>query len=368
MKQFMLTALIATIGGFIFTKLHTPIPWLLGPMAGVLVCSRFIKTPLFWPTFIRNIGLIMVGYSIGLSFTKTALVQILANLPSMFVMTLSLVLFCAGIAFVISKLTKVDYPTVLTGSIPGGLTQMVIFAEEMKDIDLTTVTFLQVARLLMIIFFVPFLAFSSFLNNGRAVDTAAPTHALQSFGNASFPLLVLFAIVCIAFAFLGKKLRLPTPFLLGPILGSAILSISGIHGPELPAPALDLSQFLIGAYIGLLLKPEKLDHKAKIISLALLSGLFMIAFSLGLSIILAHQNNISYSTCLLSLAPGGMDQMGILAHEVHADLSMVTGYQLFRLFFIYFAVPPILRWIFRMGKNQQKSRIYSPNNGNSTGR
>jgi uncharacterized membrane protein AbrB (regulator of aidB expression) len=58
---------------------------------------------------------------------------------------------------------------------------------------------------------------------------------------------------------------------------------------------------------------------------------------------------LSPSTGFLALAPGGMDQMGILAHVVHADLSMVTGYQLFRLFFIYFAVPPILRLLFKVG-------------------
>lgn len=350
--RFILTAFIAFIGGLIFTSLKTPIPWLLGPMAAVLICSRFIKMPLFWPTFIRNTGLIIVGYSIGLSFTKNALLQIFSKLPSMFVMTFSLVLFCAGIAFVISKLTKVDYPTVLTGSIPGGLSQMVIFAEEMKGIDITTVTFLQVARLLMIIFFVPFLTFSPFFNRENIVDATLNTHTAIPFGNTSFLILVFFAVVCIVFAFLAKKLRLPTPFLLGPILGTAIISIYGFQGPALPSSVLDLSQFFIGGYIGLLLKPEKLEHKTRIISLALLSGMFMIAFSLILSIILVYQTHISNSTSLLSLAPGGMDQMGILAHEVHADLSMVTGYQLFRLFFIYFAVPPTLRWLFKLGKRQ----------------
>jgi len=46
--------------------------------------------------------------------------------------------------------------------------------------------------------------------------------------------------------------------------------------------------------------------------------------------------------------------MAILAYEVHADLSMVTGYQLFRLFFIYFAIPPLLRLFFRAGKRKSR--------------
>jgi uncharacterized protein len=346
LKNFVITLFIAFSGGLLFSFMKTPIPWLLGSMTAVLIGSRFGNIHLFWPKYIREIGLLVVGYSIGLSFTRGAVLQILVKLPSIVVMTISLILFCAGIAYVVSKLTGVDYPTVLIGSIPGGLSQMIIFAEDMEGIDITTVTFLQVARVIMIIFIVPFLAFSPFFNNGQAISANnVITHSMQS-ADPLFPNIILFAIICIVFAIVGKKLRSPAPFLVGPILGTAIIRLSGLHGSALPTSVLDLSQFMIGGYIGLLLKPEKLQHKAKIISLALLSGIVMIGCSVGLSMILIHLDPVTPSTSLLSLAPGGMDQVGILAHEIHADLSMVTGYQLFRLFFIYFVVPPILRYLF----------------------
>jgi len=89
------------------------------------------------------------------------------------------------------------------------------------------------------------------------------------------------------------------------------------------------------------------------ISLALISGLFMILGSMALSLILIHLYGVSISTSFLSLAPGGMDQMGILAHEANADVSIVTGYQIFRLLFIFFVVPPGLRWIFRRAKSKE---------------
>ena len=352
--RFSISLLTAFIGGLVFSVIHTPIPWLLGPMASVLIGSRFRKIQYYWPAYIRDTGLIIVGYSIGLSFTKEALLQITEKLPSMLLMTVLLICFCAGIAFVVSKLTGVDYPTVLTGSIPGGLSQMIIFAEEMKGIDITTVTFLQVARLLMIIFFVPFLILGPLFNhtpNHTASDLAEKT---VQYTVPLFPNIILFALICVLCAFLAKKLKFPTPFILGPILGTAVATISGLHGPALTPPILDVSQFMIGGYIGLLLKPEKLEHKAKIITLALLSGLLMIVGSVGLGFLLVYYYDITPSTSLLSLAPGGMDQMAILAHEVHADLSMVTGYQLFRLFFIYFAIPPLLRLFFKAGKRKSR--------------
>jgi len=352
--RFSITMLTAFIGGLVFSVIHTPIPWLLGPMAAVLIGSRFSKIQFYWPAYIRDTGLIIVGYSIGLSFTKEALLQITAKLPSMLLMTVLLICFCAGIAFVVSKLTGVDYPTVLTGSIPGGLSQMIIFAEEMKGIDITTVTFLQVARLMMIIFFVPFLILGPLFSHTPTHSALDLTEKTVQYTVPLFPNIILFALICVLCAFLAKRLKFPTPFILGPIVGTAVATISGLHGPALTPPILDVSQFMIGGYIGLLLKPEKLEHKAKIITLALLSGLLMILGSVGLGLLLVHFYDITPSTSLLSLAPGGMDQMAILAYEVHADLSMVTGYQLFRLFFIYFAIPPLLRLFFRAGKRKSR--------------
>ncbi|MED3562990.1 AbrB family transcriptional regulator [Bacillus xiapuensis] len=304
---------------------------------------------MYWPSWFRNAGLIIVGYSIGLSFSKNALIQILKQLPAMLMMTVLLVLFCAGIAFVVSKLTGVDYPTVLTGSIPGGLSQMIIFAEEVKGIDLTTVTFLQVARLMMIIFFVPFLVFGPIFQGTGKVSSESLFHTVQT-PNTSIIWLVIICVIC---AILAKRLKFPTPFLLGPILGTAIMNISGLHGPALPVSILDLSQFMIGGYIGLLLKPEKLQHKARVITLALISGMVMILGSLALSLLLISQEHISASTSFLSVAPGGMDQMGILAHEVQADLSMVTGFSIIQVVLYLFCGPPLLRLIFKIGLRKE---------------
>ncbi|MFP7296636.1 AbrB family transcriptional regulator [Neobacillus niacini] len=345
--RFFYTLLIAFIGGIVFFLITVPIPWLLGPMTAVLIGSRFKKIQVHWPIQIRDIGLIILGYSIGLSFTKEAAIQILGKLPLMLLLTVILVIFCAGIAFFVSKLSGVDYPTILTGSIPGGLSQMITFAEEVKGIDLTTVSFLQVTRVIMIIFSVPFLIYSPLVTNSSSALIENLENNSNQTSDTLFPSIIFYAAICVICAFLGKRLKFPTPFLLGPITATAILTITGLQGPELPNSVMDFSQIMIGGYIGLLLKPEKLQHKGKIIIFAIVSGLVMILGSFGLSMLLVHYNDITPATSLLSLTPGGADQMAILAHEVHADLSIVTGFQLFRLLFIFFAVPPFLKWIFK---------------------
>ncbi len=351
--RFSVTLLTALIGGSIFSFIHMPVPWLLGPLAATLLISKLVKIIPYWPVFIRDTGLLIFGYSIGLSFTKKALVQIVYQVPMMFIFTLLMLLVCALMAFFVSRFSGIDYPTILTGSVPGGLSQMVIFAEETKGIDVTTVTLLQVIRLLIIIIFIPLLVFSPMFEG----NTSSPSSVMVLHGTINLshfsPDILIYGLASILFALLGKKIKSPTPFLLGPIMATIVLNLTGLHRQILPASIINLSQIMISVYIGLMMKPEKLRKKGRLLWLALISGLVLVSSGLVLSNVLLHIYNISMTTGFLSLAPGGMDQMGIIAHEVKANLSFVSGFQLFRLLFIYFAIPPLLRWLFHKRLNSR---------------
>ncbi|WP_139997564.1 AbrB family transcriptional regulator [Paenibacillus paridis] len=348
--RFLITFLLAVIGGIVFNVLHLPIPWMLGSMIFVFIGSKLFQSvkPL-WPGYIRNTGMIIVGYTFGLSFTLSTLVQIKRQLPTMILMTLLLLLFCAIIAYLIAKATGIPYATVLTGSIPGGLSQIISLAEETKGIDLTIVTFLQISRLMMIVICIPILIFSPLFGIGEAHsvlpgNVAAPalTH-----GEPLFPILLVFAVLCTVCAVISERIKLPTPYLLAPLLVTALLHLSGVSAPELPVSWINASQLMIGSYVGLLLKPESLKNKFKMFFVAMISGLSLISGSFGLSILLRKLHGDSPATSLLSLAPGGMDQMGIIAHEVNGDISIVTSYQLFRILFILLLIPPLLKMLFR---------------------
>ncbi|OAS16454.1 AbrB family transcriptional regulator [Paenibacillus oryzisoli] len=354
----LIVALItALLGGYLFQLLHIPIPWLLGPMISVLLGSNVFKDRFAWPTPIRNAGLIIVGYTIGLSMTATALHEMAIQLPSMLLMTLLLMLLCVWLAYMISKLSPINFKTALLGSIPGGLTQMVILAEETKGINLTIVTVLQVIRLMMIVICVPLLVFSPIMGNQHATQTLiqSVTASTASWGELT-PNIFIFAIISISCALLGHNVKFPTAFLLGPAFSTAIIQLFGLHGPALPNSIINAAQIMIGIQVGLMLKPAQLNHKFQILSLSIGSSLVLLLGSFGLSFIFMHLHAISKSTALLSLAPGGMDQMGIIAHEINANLSVVVGYQLFRTFFIFFAVPPLLRLLFTYSANKKMNR------------
>ncbi|MFB6466357.1 AbrB family transcriptional regulator [Cytobacillus sp. Hz8] len=342
--KILLTLATALFGGFLFSVIGIPIPWLLGPMIMVLIGSNVLKHRYLWSGRIRNCGMIIVGYTIGLSMTTAALLSMVHQLPAMIVMTLLLVVMCGGMAYLFSKFSGIDFPTLLMGSIPGGLTQMIILAEETKDTNLTIVTVFQVIRLMMIIITVPFLIFSSFL--GQNHDHSLSSQTLNSVAGHSpdlFPNILVFSVVCIVFAFLGNRIHFPTAFLLGPAFGTAIVQIIGLPSPHLPMFVMDAAQLMIGAHVGLMLKLDALHKKAQTIGLALANSVILMLCSFILSMILTKFLSVSMSTALLSLAPGGMDQMSIMASEVDAKISVVASFQLFRTFFIFFAVPSLLK-------------------------
>ncbi|MCC3376286.1 AbrB family transcriptional regulator [Cohnella sp. REN36] len=344
--RFLATLVPSLAGGFLFTVIHAPLPWLLGPMVGAFAGARLLKRvkPL-WPSPMRNAAMLLIGYSLGLAFTSETLREMGRQLPTMVLMTVLLLLLSALIAFVVSRLSGQPLATVLMGSIPGGLSQMLILAEESKGVDLTVITFLQVSRLVMIIFCVPLMVFSPLFGGTHGdIGAAAGTSASWS---GLLPGALPYAAVCVAAAVLGKRVRFPSAFLLGPMIATAILHLSGVHGPALPSGLLEAAQLLIGTYVGLMLRPESLEHKLRIIGLALLSGVLLIGGALGLSWLLTRIHDVSPATAFLGMAPGGMDQMGIMAKEINADIAIVSCYQLFRTWFIFFAVPPLIRYLLR---------------------
>ncbi|MDY0407088.1 AbrB family transcriptional regulator [Virgibacillus sp. 179-BFC.A HS] len=355
LRQIISTCLIAGIGGMLFQWIGIPVPWLLGPMIAVVLGRNVMKWHLAWPYQFRNIGMMVVGYTIGLSMTTAALRDMALQLPTMLLMTVLLMALCTAIAFVVSRLSDSDYQTSLLASLPGGLTQVIALAEETKGINLAVVTVTQVTRLMIIIMVMPLLVMIPFF--GQHATGHGETGAIPDVASVSlFPNMLVFAVLGIILAWLGKKIHFPTAALLGPMLATIVLQLLGLQGPHLPMPAIDAAQLLIGTHVGLMLHIDEISQKSRTFSLAIASGVMLVAGSILISLFLTLLHPVSRATALLSLAPGGMDQMGIIAHAIGADLSIVSGYQLFRTFFIYFAIPPLLKLLFKFMIRRRRRR------------
>lgn len=322
--------------------MHTPLPWTLGPLAAIILWNIKGTSRIYWPAAIRNAALVVLGYTMGSPFTPEAGRQIVEQLPSMMLATFFTILVSMLFGYITYRQTNISLESSLIGSIPGGLSQMVVLAEEVSNADIGVVTFMQTVRLLSVVFVVPFLVL-----HGLAGATHEAVNGSNQFTGLSehSQTIILFLLVNVVGAFAAHKTKLPTPFMLGPVLCTAGMVLSGIPAPKLPMELINAAQLCVGAYMGISIKKESLNRCTAIFPYVLLGALGVLVCSLFIGWLLAFLHPIALITGFLSTSPGGMNEMGLTAMMVHADISMVIAYQIFRLLFILLFIPPILRWL-----------------------
>lgn len=311
---------------------------MLGPLVFVNLSTLIAKVNIYWPINIRNAGLIVLGYIMGSPFTLSTLQQIMVQLPAMLATTVSTVLFSILIGYITHKKTGINLANCILGSTPGGMTQMVVLSEEIPTSDTTIVTFMQTIRLLSVVFIVPFLAFHA-LPSATGQMTAVTLTAPPDYSTT-----LIFAAAAIGSALAAHFLHFPTPFLLGPMLGTAALVVSGFTPPPVPSLAVIAAQLFVGIYMGVTAKPANLQNWKQLLPYSVGGGIAIVLFSLGMGYLLTYWYQIDLITAFLGTAPGGMTEMGITAINVGADISTITAYQLFRLLFMLLILPIFFKW------------------------
>lgn len=338
MKDNIIIFLLAAMGGFLFFTIHSPLPWTLGPLVITLLWKTLRKRTVHWPRSIRNTGLIFLGYAMGSPFTIQVGHQILEQLPGMLMATFATMTISLLVGWFTSRRTGVGIINGLIGSVPGGLSQMAVICEEIDGADVAVVTLMQITRVLTVVFIVPMLAIYGLSNNSTPIPLFA---AGASINYAAF---LPFAIVCILSPQLAKLLKVPTPYLMGPTLGTISLIIGGYDAPHLPQYLTALAQIAIGIRMGADITFDGLKNWKSIVLYTFGGVLLVITMSLGVDYALTKFYSISFLTAFISTAPGGITEMGLTAMTVHADVSLVVAYQLFRLLSMLILGIPVIRW------------------------
>lgn len=337
------TGLVAVPGGFLFDFLRIPLPWMLGPLTITLLYNAVGGQRARWLVGLRNAGLIVIGYSMGRTVTVETTEQILANLPAMAAVTLLTVLFCAGIGYVTHRRTGVSLATGLLGNMPGGLAQMLLLGEEIADADATVVTFLQMSRVLTVVFIVPFIATYG-IAHPAGVPLVPP--AAGTVGRSLAALLPALLVAPLG-AWLASRLKMPIPYLLGPIFATAAAGLLGAPVPSVPSPLVHTAQLFFGVYMGTIIALDSLPRLGRVFPSAIGGSVALVAFTYLLGKVLTLVTPADLLTAFLSTAPGGVTEMGIVALSLNADVAFVLAFHLFRLFSILLVVPPLLKRRFR---------------------
>ncbi|MED4225534.1 AbrB family transcriptional regulator [Neobacillus cucumis] len=325
--------LLAVIGGYVFSLLHIPIPWMLGPIFSIITAQFFYKGTLSWSSRLQDIGIVIVGIAIGEQFNLSLFRSTGILVVYMFLLNMILIASSVALAFVLSKWSKLSLKSMILGTIPGGLSQILLFAEEEKNVDLAAITYFQIVRLLLVVVVIPFIV-SGHIGSKAAVNIPM-----------SYSLVLLF-LLSWGFAYVAKRFKMPIAYFLAPILLVIGLQFAPFHLAPVPPLVMNGAQLLIGAQIGLMLKPHMVKLPFRYLAAGILSSVCLIVITYGTSFIVSYILNFSFATSFLSTAPGGLDQMVLLANAIHADISVVSIFQIFRLLFIFLFVMPALRFYY----------------------
>lgn len=149
---------VAVVGGTLGYMLRIPSPYFVGAMLFGAAVHLGFGIELQLPEWLLAIGYTLIGWSIGLNFTRPILRHAARALPQVVGSIAALMAFCGALAFGLHVILGVDPLTAYLATSPGGMDSIAIIAAASKDVDLSFVLTLQMLRFLIVLLFGPALA------------------------------------------------------------------------------------------------------------------------------------------------------------------------------------------------------------------
>jgi membrane AbrB-like protein len=154
---FVATLALAAAGVIGGVLLKIPAGPLLAPLAiGAALHGAGLVT-IELPPWLLAASYAIVGWSIGLRFTRPILVHALHALPRVLASILTLIAICGGFAFVLTRWAGIDPLTAYLATSPGGADTVAIISASAK-VDVPFVMALQTARFVIVLLVGPALA------------------------------------------------------------------------------------------------------------------------------------------------------------------------------------------------------------------
>jgi uncharacterized protein len=155
--SFVGTLLLAFGGGFLGQWSRIPAGPLLVPMLAGAALHATGLLDIQLPEWLLAISYTVLGWRIGLSFTRSVLMHALRAMPRIAVSILLLMGFCGGLAAMLTHLVGIDPLTAYLATSPGGIDSVAVIAAS-SQVDLSFVMALQAVRLVIVILLGPVIA------------------------------------------------------------------------------------------------------------------------------------------------------------------------------------------------------------------
>ena len=324
------TLALAALGTLVFWLVGLPLPFLFGPMFACLLAA-LAGAPLLGVTPLSSAARTILGVAVGASITP----QVIHQLPQMASSVAFVPLYIAAIGLVgvpyFHRVCGFDLATSYFAAMPGGLQDMVVFGKEAGG-DVRALSLIHATRVLVIVTIVPAVLVYAF-DRPLVQPIGAPASELPIHE------LLLMALAAIGGWKLAERVGLFGAPILGPMIVTAILSLTGIITHRPPREAILAAQFLIGMGIGVGYVGVTLLELRRIV----LSGMVFVVILAALAFLVTEAvvqlGLASPIEGFLAFAPGGQAEMTVLAIVAGADLGFVVVHHLARLMLVILGAP-----------------------------
>lgn len=327
-----LTAVLIGLGGATGAALLSlPAAGLIGSSIAVAVAAT-LGLKMTMPQRLRDVAFGVIGISLGAGVQADALDHIGSWSISLSLLALSLVATLLIGAALLRRLFGMDAETAFLASSPGTMSNAIAIALDGHG-NVTTITILQVMRLLVLVAVVPPLATALDAETGGIVYPAAM--------NAAALILLLGATLCIGIP--AARFKVPAACLLVGMILSSVSHVAGLaHGPA-PSWAIFAAFVVTGTSVG-----TRLTSISPRALLALgQAGAVLIATTLALSLAFtsaaALVTGLPWGQIWIAYAPGGVEAMAAIGLALGYDPAFVAVHHFARIVILVVLVPLLLR-------------------------
>lgn len=328
-----LALFIGLCGSLVFIYLHIPLPWLLGAVFITSIAVRFERIPLLAPKIFSSFARILVGLTLGSAFSPEILKYLSHYIFSLLlVIPFTLLTIICG-TYYYHKLLKYDIKTSFLGSMPGGVIEMAIIGQDLKA-NTSKITLMQGSRLFFVIISLPFI-----IQNLFHIDVRGNKIITTSIVNVDLYQLGILIILGLIAGIIAKKIRIAAAYLIGPMIISIFVHSTGYINVHMPDEFLKFVQVVFGTIIGFTFKDVQLKDILKTFASTLGHFIILIIICLFFIFIIHTFSNFKVLDIFLSFAPGGQNEINLIAILVGANLPYVALHHIVRLLIVMNIAP-----------------------------
>lgn len=311
---------VSAIGGAMCAWIGTPLPWMIGSMFGMgaaqLAGAQFRTLPGG-----REAGFVVVGVSLGLYFTAPVVHQVASLWPWFIALGLAALGFGALSAWVLVRLSGVDRATAFFGCMPGGAAEMANLGEKYGAAP-DRVAIAHSLRMLLVVTVFP------------VAITLAGFHSTDDYRPIVMPFdakgLAMLLAIAAATGAVARLARVPTAFMMGALVATTALTVSGVEFSSVPTPLTNAAQVFMGSALGARFERGFVTSAPRFVMALIPTLTLMLVLAALVGWGLAVGSGTYVGGGVLAAAPGGIAEMCITAKVLRMSVAFVTAAHVIR--------------------------------------